>query len=109
MSRKNRVLPVLASNGVISRGTQIEIVPEAMPADLSVRDPDLYRATIDNPEGLKESILWAYDKQLYSLTELTVMLWEDHGIEWIRNFIFVHWRRVGATESLWDEAERFAR
>jgi hypothetical protein len=70
-ARRRRTLPVLAAHGLVKAGTEIELVPEALPVDAARRDPRLFRATIVQPEGLKGSVRWSFDGQAYSLSELT--------------------------------------
>jgi hypothetical protein len=107
--RRARTLPVLADNGVLGRGTIIEVVPDALPSDATAQDPRAFRARIDNPRGLRESVVWELDNQPYSLTELTYRHQEDYGVACLEHYIFKHWQIAGHAQSLWEEAERFPR
>jgi hypothetical protein len=107
--RKARTLPVLADHGVVGRGTVIEVVSEALPGDASSRDPRIFRARIDNPAGLRDSVIWEFDGNPYSLTELTYKLQNEYGVACLEHYIFKHWRIAGHAQSLWEEAERYPR
>lgn len=107
--RKARVLPVLARHGVIQQGTAIELMPAFRPADASRHEPQVFQACIEDPAGLQQSIRWAYDNQLYSLTELTLLLRDRYGATPNTGLYFSNWQRVGASESLHHEAERHPR
>jgi hypothetical protein len=107
--RRARTLPVLADNEVVVRGTIIEVIPDAIPTDWAVQEPGVFRARIENPAGLRESVVWELDGQPHSLTDLTHKLQNEYGVACLEHYIFKHWRIVGHEESLWDEAERFPR
>lgn len=107
--RKARVLPVLSGHGVVCRGTEIELLPAVRPAEVTGLDPRVFRATIDDPAGLGQSIRWALNGELYSLSELTRVLRDQHGATPNVRLYFSNWQRVGATESLHHEAERYLR
>jgi hypothetical protein len=107
--RRARTLPVLSDNGVVTRGTLIEVVAEALPSDAASQDPRVFRARIDNPAGLRESVIWEFDGQPYSLTELTYKLQEEYGVACLEHYIFKHWCVCGHGQSLWQEAEGFPR
>ena len=107
--RRARTLPVLADNGVVQRGTVIEVIPEALPADADAQDPRVFRARVENTSGLRESVVWEFDGQPYSLTELTNRLWDEFGVACLEHYIFKHWRVVGHSATMWEEAERFPR
>jgi hypothetical protein len=109
MVRKARVLPVLAVQRVIQHGTEIELIPDVRPADAAQMDQVLFQARIEDPDGLDRSIRWLFDDQMYSLSQLTRVLREQHGAHPNVGRYFANWRRVGASESLWDEAERHPR
>ena len=78
------------------------------PPDATQHDPR-FRATIDDPAGLDQSIRWALDGKLYSLSELTRELRDQYGATPNVGLYFSNWRRVGAAESLYHEAERYPR
>jgi hypothetical protein len=107
--RKSRVLPVLAKHGVVRRGTEIELIPTVRPQDADQHDPLVFQASIDDLAGLQKSIRWTFDGQLYSLTELTKVLRNNYGATPDIGLYFSNWQRVGASESLYHEAERFPR
>jgi hypothetical protein len=107
--RKARVLPVLSEHGVVRRGTEIELLPAARPPEAGQHDPQVFKATIDDPAGLHQSIRWALDGELYSLSELTRVLRDQYGATPNVGLYFSNWRRVGAAESLHHEAERYPR
>lgn len=107
--RKERTLPVLANHGLIAKGTAIEIVPDAVTDESRTHQTDLFRARIENPVGLRDSIRWDHDGQTYSLSALTDLLWDQYGLARVGDKYFKHWRVVGRSESLWHEAERFPR
>jgi hypothetical protein len=104
MPRKVDALRILTAQGIIIHDAEIEVVPKALPAESDPRDP-LYHARIEKPEGRHDSIRWAYNNQSYSPTELAKRLWTEHGLRRMKTSRF--WRRAGANESLWDEAERY--
>lgn len=107
--RKQRTMPVLSAQGLIERGTVIEVIPEARPTHAGDLDPRIFQAQIANPSGLRESVIWSYDGQPYSLSELTRLLVQDHGVQWLRSYTFATWRIEGHQCSMWDEAEEFPR
>jgi hypothetical protein len=105
--RREETMKVLFRHGVIAPGTEIEPMPPALPADGVARDPDVFRVRITNPPG--REVVWAVDNARYSLTKLSVKLWEDHGLVWFKSKTFELWRLAGQGESLWDMAERLLR
>lgn len=107
--RKARGLPVLAEHGLFRRGTEIEMLPVVRPPDAGQHDPRAFRATIDDPAGLGQSIRWALDGELYSLSELTRVVRDRFGATPNIGLYFSNWQRVGASESLHHEAEQFTR
>jgi hypothetical protein len=107
--RRLRTLPTLAEHGVVQQGTAIEVIPEALPPNSASQDSRVFRATISETAGLRNSIIWEYDRTPYSLTELTIKLQNEHGVACLEHYIFKHWRIAGHMESLWAEAERFPR
>jgi hypothetical protein len=109
MARKARVMLVLAEHHVITRGTEIELRSQVRPAGADHMDQRLFRARIEDTSGLDGSIRWLYDNQLYSLSDLTRVLRDQHDARPQVNRFFANWNRVGVTESLWDEAERYPR
>lgn len=107
--RKERTLPVLARHGIIRKGTEIELMPAVRSPDAAQQDPRIFLATIEDTSGLQQSIRWAFDSQLYSLTELTLLLRDRYGATPNVSLYFSNWQRVGMTESLYHEAERYPR
>jgi serine/threonine protein kinase len=101
-TRKELTLKVLRRHGIVSEGTEIEPIPDAMPEDGLERDPKLFRARI----GSKQSIIWEHDGDAYSLTELSVILWQQHGLLWVRPKTFELWRIAGQAESMWHQADK---
>jgi hypothetical protein len=97
-------LQILARHGVIQAGTEIEVVPDALPPNHASLGPNIFRAKIIDP-NVRASVVWLNDNAAYSPTKLTGKLGEEHGMKWLRNNIFVHWRIVGHANSMWDEAE----
>lgn len=106
--QRERTLPILGRHGLVQEGTEIEVVPGALPQDGVKRDPKIFKATIGDLSS-RESIRWAMDGQYYSASRLSHMLRDSHGLTWLANNIFVHWRRVGDTQSMWDRAESLTR
>jgi serine/threonine protein kinase len=102
--RKEPTMKVLHRHGVLAEGTEIELLPAAMSDDALVQDPKLFRARIGNVDS-KKSVIWEYDRNAYSLTELSVKL-EQYGLWWFRPKTFELWRIAGQTESMWDQADR---
>jgi hypothetical protein len=109
MARKAESIPVLAENGLLAQGTVIEVMPEVRAEGVPAGDAR-FRAQILNAQGGAGAVRWEHDGQAYSLTELTNMLWEEHGLglKW-PNYILKNWRIVGHNQSMWDEAEQFTR
>src|SRR4051794_18460504 len=107
--RKARVLPVLAECGVVRKGTAIELMPNVRPPDAGRHGPQVFQATIEDPAGLRKSIRWAFDDQLYSLTGLTLRLRDQYGATPNIGLFFSNWQRVGASMSLHHEAEQYPR
>ncbi len=107
-SRRERTLHTLARHGIISKGTEIEVIAEALPRDGATRDGRIFQAIIDNVQ-VRESIIWKYDGQRYSPTTLTRLLNAKHGLVWLANNIFMHWKVASSQESMWSHAERLAR
>jgi hypothetical protein len=94
---------------LIGRGTAIEVIPEARPANAGDLDQRLFQARIVNPERLRGSVTWNYDDQIYSLSGLTKLLSERYGVRFLRSRTFATWRIEGHPQSMWDEAEKFPR
>jgi hypothetical protein len=92
----------------VQEGTEIEIVPEGRPGGSDGMDPNIFRATVDDL-GRQKPIIWLHDGNPHSLTSLTSMLSQEHGVQWIHNKTYGNWRIVGHSENLWDEAERLRR
>jgi hypothetical protein len=107
--RKARTLPVLAEHGVVRRGTEIEMISSVRPPDADQHDPRAFRATVEDTRGLRQSIRWALDGKLYSLSSLTRVVQDRFGGSPDLGLYFSNWQRVGATETLHHEAERFPR
>ncbi|HWQ69067.1 MAG TPA: hypothetical protein VN494_03775 [Patescibacteria group bacterium] len=108
VGRRELTLHVLARHGLIAAGSEIEVVPEALPSDASTKDGRIFRATIADLTS-RESVVWQYDGKTYSPTALTKRLAAEHGLTWLANNIFIHWRVVGSAESMWDKAEQLTR
>jgi hypothetical protein len=108
VGRRELTLHVLARHGVIASGSEIEVVPEALPLDANTRDAKIFRATIGDLAS-RASVIWQHDGNTYSPTALTKRLAENHGITWLANNIFIHWRVVGSAESMWEKAEQLTR
>ncbi|HLL02073.1 MAG TPA: hypothetical protein VK539_15890 [Myxococcaceae bacterium] len=106
--QRERTLQVLERHGVISAGTEIEIVPEALPKDGVQRDPKTFRATIGDLRS-RSSVVWQLDGKPYSASKLTHLLRDEHGMTWLLNNIFTHWRVAGESKSMWDHAESLTR
>lgn len=104
-ARREETLKMLARHGLLKEGMEIEVVPKALPADGKPRDAKLFRARIADPMSRKASVVWCMNEKQYSLTQLTIALWDKHDMEWLANNITIHWRVVGQSESLWDLAE----
>ena len=51
MARKITTFTTLSSHGVIARGTEIEVVPDARPIATPGTDPRILLARIEVPEG----------------------------------------------------------
>jgi hypothetical protein len=106
-ARRELTLQLLARHDIIKEGVEIEIVPEARPDGHESLSPNLFKAKIIDP-SVRASVLWLHDNAVYSPTKLTNKLLEEHGLKWLRNNIFVHWRIVGHGSSMWDQAEQLA-
>lgn len=106
--QRERTLNALARHGLIKVGTEIEVVPLALPKDAAKRDPRMFRARIVDLES-RESVQWLFDEQSYSASKLSHRLRDEFGLTWLANNIFVHWRVVGETQSMWDRAEALTR
>jgi hypothetical protein len=106
--QRERTLSALSREGLIKHGTEIEIVPSALPPDAARRDSRTFRARVVDPES-RESVEWLLDGQRYSASRLSHLLRDQHGVVWITNNVFVHWRIVGDKGSMWDRAEALTR
>ena len=106
--RRELTLHALARHGLIANGSNLEIIPEALPSDAATRDPRTYLATVSDLT-VRESIVWQLDGKAYSPTALTKRLAAEHGMSWLANNIFMHWRIAGTNESMWDKAESLTR
>jgi hypothetical protein len=104
--RRKETLKVLAEHRIIQEGSEIEIVPEARPPDADKQDEKVFRARIANVSG-RPSVEWLYDNNVYSLTNLTAKLWQEHGVQYLDAKMATNWRIVGHTENIWEEAEHF--
>ena len=98
-----RVLAALAARGLLSPGTDLEVVPAALPADAASRDARAYRARVGDPASPRRSLVWEFDGQPYSPTELTCRLWREFGVVSLGPSYYSHWRVVGRERSLWEE------
>jgi serine/threonine protein kinase len=103
-ARKELTLRVLQRHGLLHTGTEIEVMPDAMPNDGVKRGQAIFRAKIGSLDSQK-SVVWIHDGNAYSLTELSVKL-EQHGLSWVRPKTFELWRVVGQTESMWVQADK---
>jgi hypothetical protein len=101
---RERTLSILARTGAIQSGSEIEVVPEALPSDAATRGPNIFRARIGDLE-VRDSIIWLHDGKPYSLSALSNKLMSEHGFKWVRSNTFYHWRIIGHPKSMWDEAE----
>jgi hypothetical protein len=106
-TKKERTMHVLVRHCIVREGTEIELIPEAVPYDGAQRDPNLFRARIGNL-GSPRSVIWKYDQKPYSLSKLSIIL-EQYGLKWFKPKTFELWRIVDETESMWDQAERLRR
>jgi hypothetical protein len=105
--RRELTLKILSKHGLIQKGTEIEIVPDALPTDNGAFDPAIFRARIVDPMR-RESVVWPADNNAYSLSRLTYILADQHGMKWLANNIAIHWRIAGQKESMWQQAEHLA-
>lgn len=101
--RREETIKVLFRHGNIQAGTEIEPMPQALPADGSDYDPKLFRVRLSNPPG--RDVVWLKDNKTYTLSKLSNILYE-YGLQWFKKRTFELWRIVGEEESLWDKAER---
>lgn len=104
--RRELTLKILMRNGVIKPGTEIEVMPEALPISENGKSSNTYRALIVDPSR-RESVKWLLDDNSYSISQLTVKLAEEHNMKWLANNITLHWRIIGQEDSLWDLARKF--
>jgi hypothetical protein len=98
-----RVLAILADEGLLAPGTALEIVPAALPSDIAARDARAYRARVGDPASPRRSLVWEFDGQPYSPTELACRLWREFGVVSLGPSYYSHWRVVGRECSLWEE------
>jgi hypothetical protein len=98
-----RVLAALAAKGLVSSGMVLEVVPAALPSDAASRDARVYRARVGDPASPRRSLVWEFDGQPYSPTELTCRLWREFEVASVGPSYYSHWRIVGHEHSLWDE------
>src|SRR5262249_5725616 len=111
---QERVFEILASKGIVSIGTLLEIVPDALPPDalppdaLS-HDPRVFQARVIDPAIRRRSLVWEFDGQPYSPTELTCRLWGDYKVISVGPSYYSHWRVVGRGPSLWEESRAVAK
>jgi hypothetical protein len=101
---RERTMSILARTGAVQTGSEIEVVPEALPPDASNRGPNVFRARVGDLD-VRDSIIWLHDGKPYSLSALSNKLMREHGFRWVRSNTFYHWRIVGHAKSMWDEAE----
>ena len=107
MARKAESLPTLAANGLLPLNSVIEVVPRFLPPGADTNDPR-FRAIVVEPYRRLRAIRWQADGQLYSLTGLTLVLYESHGVKWPGKTC-LNWRREGKELTVWEEAEQYAR
>jgi hypothetical protein len=107
MPCKAESLPTLAAHGLIGVRTVLEVVPQLLPAGVPAGDAT-FTATVVSTRGRQDAVRWQRDGQLYSLTALTGVLYQRHGVQWPGKTC-VNWRRRGQAMTLWDEAEQYAR
>src|SRR5690349_20069526 len=103
-----RVFALLASKGVLTVGTPLEVVPAAMPLDVTSHDPRAFRGRVADPMSPRRSLLWELDGEPYSLTELTCKLWVEYGVVSVGPSYYSHWRVAGRELSLWEESRTLA-
>lgn len=104
ITMRERTLSVLVRSGAVQTGTEIEVVPDARPDDAASRAVTVFRARVGDP-NVRDSIIWIHDNNNYSLSNLTAKLSSEHGLQSLANNTFMHWRIVGHSSSMWDEAE----
>jgi hypothetical protein len=107
-ARREQTLHVLTRHNKIGADTQIEVVPAARPVNWSKGDQKIFRARIGDLTR-RESLVWEHDATAYSPTQLTRHLAANHGLVWLANNIFIHWRICGDDESMWNRAEELTR
>jgi len=71
--RKELTIKVLQRRGLIVEGTPIELLPDAILPDSRNQDPKVFQAHFKNLRS-KKSVIWEYDSNAYSLTELSTKL-----------------------------------
>jgi serine/threonine protein kinase len=103
-TRKERTLQVLQRHGLLDVGTEIELMPDVMPSDSVKSDERISKAKI-GVLGVRKSVIWLFDSETYSLTDLSVKL-EQHGLSWVRPKTYELWRIAGQSESMWELAEK---
>jgi hypothetical protein len=104
-----RLIQILADCGYLSAGTALEVTPSSLPADVMFRDPRAFRAVVGDPTHPK-SLIWEFDGQAYSPTELTCRLSREFGVrDRSVSSYYGYWRVIGETRTLWEEAKRVAR
>jgi hypothetical protein len=103
-ARREETMKVLFRFGRILPGTEIEPMPRALPTDGASFDPHLFRVRIANPPG--REVVWLANGNTYTLSKLSNMLANEHGLQWFKNRTFELWRIVGQAESMWDQAEQ---
>ncbi len=99
-----RVLAILVTKGIVSAGTALEVIPEALPPDAASRDPRAFRARVSDPNDPRRSLVWEFDGRHYSPTELTCKLWREFGVIPTGSSYYSHWRVVGRNRSLWEDS-----
>lgn len=103
--RRELTLSVLARAGRIQLGTQVEVMPAALPDDAKQLDSRIFRAAVVDLDG-RESLQWSFDGNRYSASGLNRIIRERYGLRRIASKTFGHWRIVGDGISMWELSER---
>ena len=78
--RRARTLKILIDEGILTPETELEVCRDRLSGNLPTIDNNLLRARLGSSPGIQKNIIWKHDGQSYSLSALTTVLRDQHGL-----------------------------
>ena len=103
---REKTLIVLAKNGLLKIGTEIELMPECRLEEEGEVDPKTFKATFMGLTPNEKHVRWHRNGVEYTLSGLNIAMKSGGFYKKGRaSYEYNQWRRIGQEHSLWDEAE----